>query len=193
MMKRRGAAGSSARSTEIVDQGLHGVFRSALDQTEWMLFAAPVDAHRRHEGHVLLHVNAVDLNHQQIETGKISRHPFLQPSRLRRDKMPRGGGFRQIRAFTRQNVAFGKPNRTLELACRDVDQHLVHRPLAKPVLALRRFPTGDSQLLAVETANARAFDLHLAAVKADLAFRLAPAMRPAVLAARVRPKACRHA
>ena len=44
-----------------------------------MLVAAHVDAQRRHKGHVLVQVDAVDLDHQQLEVGKIARHPFLQP------------------------------------------------------------------------------------------------------------------
>src|ERR1700682_2544050 len=55
----------------------------------------------------------------------------------------------------------------------------------EPVFRRRSFPTGKSLLLAIEATKARAFNLHLAAVKANLAFRLAPAMRPSVLAARV--------
>jgi hypothetical protein len=66
---------------EIVDQRLNGcgVFRGPLDDTRRMLVAIPVDADRRGEGHVRVHVNAVDLDHQQVEAGKIRRRPFLQP------------------------------------------------------------------------------------------------------------------
>src|SRR6202023_1727941 len=55
----------------------------------------------------------------------------------------------------------------------------------EPVFRHRTFPTGKSLLLAIEATKARAFNRHLAAVKANLAFRLAPAMRRSVLAARV--------
>ena len=61
----------------------------------------------------------------------------------------------------------GQANRTFELARRDVDQHLVRGPFAKPVFRRRSFPTGKSLLLAVEATKARAFNLHLAAVKAN--------------------------
>src|ERR1700730_12808102 len=80
---------------------------------------------------------------------------------------------------------FGQAHRTFELARRDVDQHLVHGPLTEPVFRHRTFPTGKSLLLAIAATKARAFNRHLAAVKANLAFRLAPAMRRSVLAARV--------
>jgi hypothetical protein len=63
--------------------------------------------------------------------------------------------------------------------------------LPEPVFFHRPFPTGKSLLLAVEATKARAFNFHLAAVKANLAIRLAPAMRPSVLAARV-SRAARH-
>src|SRR5450756_1273185 len=58
--------GIEAALDEIVDQRLHGrrVFRGALDQPERMLVAVHIDADRRDEGHVLVHVNAVDLDHQ---------------------------------------------------------------------------------------------------------------------------------
>src|ERR1700737_2557790 len=85
----------------------------------------------------------------------------------------------------RRHVTFGQAHRTFELARRDVDQHLVHGPLTEPVFRHRTFPTGKSLLLAIEATKARAFNRHLAAVKANLAFRLAPAMRRSVLAARV--------
>src|ERR1700724_2493313 len=93
--------------------------------------------------------------------------------------------FRQTRAVGRRHVTFGQAHRTFELARRDVDQHLVHGPLTEPVFRHRTFPTGKSLLLAIEATKARAFNRHLAAVKANLAFRLAPAMRRSVLAARV--------
>src|SRR5208282_5307580 len=99
--------------------------------------------------------------------------------------MPRGGRFRQARAFGRRHVAFWQAHRTLELARRDVDQHLVHRPLAEPVFLRRPFPTRKSLLLAVEAAKPGTFDLHLAAMEAEFAFRLAPAMRLPALAARM--------
>src|SRR6202023_3172134 len=89
--------------------------------------------------------------------------------------------FRQTRAVGRRHVTFGQAHRTFELARRDVDQHLVHGPLTEPVFRHRTFPTGKSLLLAVEATKARAFNRHLAAVKANLAFRLAPAMRPRIV------------
>lgn len=84
--------GIEAALDEIADQRLHGrrVFRRALDQPERMLAAVHIDAERRDKGHVIVHVNAVDLDHQQPETGKIMCHPVLQPRRRERDKTPGG-------------------------------------------------------------------------------------------------------
>jgi hypothetical protein len=48
-------------------------FSVAPSTAQRMLVAVGVDADRRHQGHVLVHVNAVDLDHQQIEAGKIGR------------------------------------------------------------------------------------------------------------------------
>ena len=60
---------------EIIDRRLHGrcVFRGAPDQSKRIFVAVRINAYRRHQGHVLVHVNAVDLDHQQPEAGKITR------------------------------------------------------------------------------------------------------------------------
>ena len=142
-----------------------------------MLVAVRIDADRRHQDHVLVHLNAVDLDHQQIEAGKIGRHPFLQPRRRQRDKVPGGRRFRQARPLGRRHVALRQAHRASELARRDVDQHLVHRPFAEPVFALRGLPTRKSLLLAVEAAKPGTRHLDLAAVETDLALGFAPAMR----------------
>ena len=184
MMKRRGTAGSRPRSTRLsINACTVAAFSvGALDQPERMLVAVHIDADRRDEGHVLVHVNAVDLDHQQLEIGKIGPHPFLQPRRRQRDKTPGGGRFRQTRAIGRRHVTFGQAHRTFELARRDVDQHLVHGPFTEPVFRHRPFPTGKGLLLAVEATKPRTRHLHLAAVETDLALRLAPAMRRPILA-----------
>src|SRR5208283_3884230 len=67
-------------------------------------------------------------------------------------------------------------NRPAELARRNVDEHLRQRPPAEPVLTVGCFPARQRQFAAVPAAHARAFHLDLAAVKSDLAFRLAPAV-----------------
>ena len=76
----------------------------------------------------------------KIEPGQIGRHPFLHPLGRQRDKLPGGRRPRQACALWSRHVAFGQPHRTSELARRDVDQHLVHRPFAEPVFALRGLP-----------------------------------------------------
>ncbi len=79
----------------------------------------------------------------------------------------------------------GQPDRTPEFARRDVDQHLVHRPFAEPILADRALPAWQRAFRAVKTANARTLNPDLAAVEADLALRSTPAMRSATLVAGV--------
>src|SRR5471030_877366 len=95
-------------------------------------------------------------------------------------------------ATRRRNVSLGQADRTLETARRDVDQHLVHRPFAEQVLADSALPTRQNALGAVEPTNARALNLDLAAVKADLAFRPPPAVRLALLAPLMAPPAGRR-
>src|SRR5947207_6098932 len=69
--------------------------------------------------------------------------------------MPRRRRFRQPRAFGSRHVALGQAHRTAELARRDIDQHLVHRPAAQPIFPQRGFPTGKRLLLAVEATKPR--------------------------------------
>src|SRR6202045_4961434 len=168
MMKRRGRAGSRPRSMRLSISActVAAFFVAPSNSPSGFLspFAStPIAATR-----VLVHVNAVDLDHQQPEAGKITRHPFLQSRRRQRDKTPGGGRFRQTRAVGRRHVTFGQAHRTFELARRDVDQHLVHGPLTEPVFRHRTFPTGKSLLLAIEATKARAFNRHLAARERDL-------------------------
>ena len=92
-----------------------------------------------------------------------TRQPLQAPERRPRAAAPPGGNLRVD----------------------DVDQHQVHRPLAEPVLRNRRLPARHSQLLPVEAAHPRPLDLDLAAVEADLALRLPPAVRPPRLAPRM--------
>ena len=58
---------------EIVDERLHRrrVFGRALDEAERMFVAVRVDANRRDEEHIFIHVNAVDLDRQQIQVVKL--------------------------------------------------------------------------------------------------------------------------
>ncbi len=59
-------AGIEPMLDEIVDERLHGrrLFRRALDEAERVFVAVRVDVVRRDEDHVLVHVNAVDLDRQ---------------------------------------------------------------------------------------------------------------------------------
>ena len=143
-----------------------------------MLVALCIDTECRDQDQIVVHVNAVDLDHQQIEAGEIRRHPLLQACRRQCHETAGGGRFRQPSPCGRWNVSGGQPNRPGKLTCRDVDQHLVHGPLAEPVLGNCRLPARQSPLLALKAAKPWSFDLDIAAVEADLALRLSPAVRP---------------
>src|SRR6266700_1901485 len=64
-----------------------------------------------------------------------------------------------------------------KLARRDVDQHLVHGPLAEPVFRNRRLPARHRPFLSVKAAKRGPLDFDLPAVEADLAPRCPPAVR----------------
>ncbi len=146
-----------------------------------MFVAVRVDANRRDEEHIFIHVNAVDLDRQQIEIVKPGFHPRLHPRRRQRHEASGGRRLRQPRSVGRRNVSLGQSDRTLETPRRDIDQHLVHRPFAEQVFADGVLPTRQYALGPVEPANPWTLDLDLATVKADLALGPPPAVRLASL------------
>ena len=78
MMNSRGTAGSSPR---IIDERLdgRGVLRRPLDEAERMLVALRIDTDRCDQDQILVHVNAVDLDHQQIKAGEVdATHSFMR-------------------------------------------------------------------------------------------------------------------
>ena len=77
------------------------------------------------------------------------------------------------RPILARGVTLRQSHSTPQLARRDVDQHEVHGPAAKPVLGLRRCPGRQRKLMVVIATHQRATDRN-AAVKADLAFGSAP-------------------
>src|SRR5262245_22382410 len=60
-----------------------------------MLVALRIDTDRCNQDQIFVHVNAIDLNHQQIEAGEIGRHPILHARRRQRYEAAGGGRFRQ--------------------------------------------------------------------------------------------------
>ena len=80
-----------------------------------MLIALRVDTDRRDEDQILVHVNAVDLDHQQIEAREIGRHPLLHARRRQRYKAAGGGRFRQTSPRRRRNVSLGQPTERANL------------------------------------------------------------------------------
>src|SRR6516162_11596526 len=79
-----------------------------------------------------------------------------------------------LTARERRQITLRQSHSTPQLARRDVDQHEVHGPAAKPVLGLRRRPGRQRKLMAVIATHPRATDRNLAAVEAYLAFGSAP-------------------
>ena len=58
-----------------------------------MLVALRIDTDRCDQDQILVHVNAVDLDHQQIKAGEVGRHPLLSCAP---PTAPRSGGKRPI-------------------------------------------------------------------------------------------------
>ena len=130
-------------------------------------------------------MNAVDLDHQQVELGQVRGHPLLHACGRERDEVARGRRLRYPASRRRRNVSLRQSYCTPELARRHVDQHQVHRPRAEPVLVYRLLPAFQWQFFAVEPAYPRPLDYDLASVETDLALRAPPAMTAPILAARM--------
>jgi hypothetical protein len=185
---------------QIVQERLRhgGILRGSLEQTERMFDPVAIDADGGQQRQVFGDVDAVDLDHQQIELGQVRRHPFAHPLRRQRDEPTRCCGLRHAGAVGRWNIALRQPNGAPEPARRDVDQHQVQRPSPQPILGLRHLPGRQRQLVAVPDSHTWPFDRHLAAVEAELACSLSPAMAAAVIlsavarAAQIRRVALHH-
>src|SRR6266516_3909810 len=160
-------------------------FGRSLGKAEGMLVALRVDTDRCNQDQIFVHVNAIDLDHQQIEAGEIGCHPIPHARRRQRYEAAGGGRFRQTSPRRPRNISLGQPNRSGKLTRRDIDQHLVQGPLPEPVLRNCRLPTRYRLLLPVKAAKPWPLDFDLAAVEADLALRFAPAVRPPVTTSRM--------
>jgi hypothetical protein len=86
------------------------VFGRALDEAERMLVAVRVDANRRDEEHIFIHVNAVDLDRQKIKIVKPGFHPRPHPRRRQRHEAAGGRRLRQPRSVGSRNVTLGQPD-----------------------------------------------------------------------------------
>ena len=105
------------------------------------------------DGHVPV---VVGISHPSFKTAIELAHDAeklgVRPYEYRRSGSPANRG-RKDRTPSIPSAApptARQAHRPSELARRDVDQHLVHRPFAEPVFALRGLPTGKSLLLAVD-------------------------------------------
>ena len=146
-----------------------------------MLAPLRVDADRRQQHQLPRDVQAVDLDHQEIELRQVGRHELRQPLRRQSDEPPRGRRLRSSVAVHDRKTILRQPHRAPDLARRDVDQHQVHRPLAEPLLLHRLRPRRQLHLPAALPAPAHARTRHIdvAAVERDLALRGAPAVADA--------------
>ena len=75
-----------------------------------MLVTLRIDTDRCDQDQILVHVNAVDLDHQQIKAGEVRRYPLLHARRRQRHEAAGSGRFRQPRPHRRRNVALGQPS-----------------------------------------------------------------------------------
>jgi len=176
-------SGIEAAFDEIADQRLQSPrFRCTLHDAERMLVAftsTPIAA----TGSCPRPCDAVDLDDHQPETGKIGRHPFLQPRCRQRNKTPRGGRFRQARALGAGTSPSGKRIERWNLRVETLISiwFTAHLPSQSSVIA-----SSQSEEPAPCRQSREAGDVRspLAAVEAEFAFVL-PQRCAAGLAARM--------
>jgi len=120
----------------------------------------------------------VDLDGEQIKPREIGGHELFELVGRQGHEVPRRRRFRQARSGAGRHVALREPHRTGEFACRDVDQHLVHRPATEPVFGRGGLPTRYRDLTAAQVAHPRPFDRDLAAVETQPTLRPPPSMSP---------------
>ena len=95
-----------------------------------------------------------------------------------RHKAPGNGRLRGAVATRFRQVALGQTDRAVVLAGRHVQDHQVERPLEQQVAVAQHLPALQTHLLASMVANPWPLHFHAAAVVADLALRMAPAINP---------------
>jgi hypothetical protein len=75
---------------QIVDQRLHdgGILGRPFDQGERMFAALGIDPERGDQHQIAADVQAVDLDHQQVQLRQVRCHPLGQPVGRQSDKPP---------------------------------------------------------------------------------------------------------
>ena len=109
-----------------------------------------------------------------------SEAPGLHLLARQRHKAPGNGRLRGAVATRFRQVALGQTDRAVVLAGRHVQDHQVERPLEQQVAVAQHLPALQTHLLASMVANPWPLHFHAAAVVADLALRMAPAITPTV-------------
>jgi len=170
--------GIEAAADQVGEQSLAdgSILARSFHDPERVLVAIAVDADRRQHDQVLIDVNAVDLDDQQIQRGKLGGHPCLHRLGRQRHEATRHRRFGHAGPSLGGDVAAGQADGAAELAGRHAHQHQIERPLAEQILVDRRRPTRQGHLTAVTRTHARTLDFDLAAVKADLSLGPTPTM-----------------
>ena len=125
-------------------------------------------------------MQTVDLDDQQVELREVeASQAFI----FLRDSATKAAGKRptsRCRRHALRQVALGQTDRAVVLAGRHVQDHQVERPLEQQVAVAQHLPALQTHLLASMVANPWPLHFHAAAVVADLALRMAPAITPTV-------------
>jgi len=142
-------------------------------------FAVGIDSERGDQHQIVAEVQAIDLDNQQVQlwTGQMpSTRPDGRPTWPQTVVRPTTSRCRPRRPPADHPPAVAP---RAAAARRDVDQHQVHGPAAKPVLAMRGRPGRQVDLMPDVATHARPMHGHLAAVEADLASYPSAALRDA--------------
>src|SRR3954466_14154752 len=179
MMNSQTPAGSRPRSTRLSSKACTVAAFSVAPSTKPSGCFSPRPSMPTAATRINSSPTCIDLDRQQIERRQVGGQPFPHLRARQRDELARHCRLRGAVARDRPDIAARQAHRAAELPGRDVDQHLVHRPLAEQVLVLRRGPTRQHQFLfALTAANPGAINPDPAAVKADLALGLTPPPAP---------------
>src|SRR3982751_6123527 len=103
-----------------------------------MLDPRAIDADGGQQRQVLGDMDAVNLDHQQIERRQCGRHPFAHPLRRQRHEPTRRRRLRYAGAVRCWNIALWQPNGAPEPARRDIDPPTVvhfrgYAPMAQTI------------------------------------------------------------
>src|SRR3954470_4446536 len=179
MMNSQTPAGSRPRSTRLSSRASTVAAFSVAPSTKPSGCFSPRPSMPTAATRINSSPTCIDLDRQQIERRQVGGQQFPHLRARQRDELARHRRLRGAVARDRPDIAVRQAHRAAELPGRDVDQHLVHRPLVEQGLVLGRSPTRQHQFLfALTAANPGAINPDPASVKADLALGLTPPPAP---------------